>query len=133
MSMVSIFLTGVHPTPCSFAVNGSSGVITFHSSGSYRSCSWVITAPLYHNIRLNFTTFQLIGESHIEVYDGRSTNDTLLGYFIETRRPFVVQTSDRYMLIKLLETAFCSVCVFRGVYSSSTKQGEVTSSSKSCH
>jgi hypothetical protein len=130
---------------CDFDVPGSSGEFIsseFESSEDCRTSSWVITAPLNHNIRLKFVTFQLsdmhiawlfgqhwIVESYryfIQIYDGRNTNNTLLGVFTGAIRPFVVQSSGHFMLVKLikegLDLNFLSN--FKGVYTFNTTKGK---------
>ena len=82
-------------------------------------------------MKLNFTIFNLRGyeaktyRSEIEVYDGKSKNDTLLGIFSGSRRPFIVQTSGQFMMVtfkRYHEEAFFN---FKGVYSSSSIKGEL--------
>ena len=95
---------------CYFHVDGSSG----ESISSefklpwycYGTSSWVITAPLNHTIRLKFETFQLsdsqeLGQNLIRIYDGRNATDTSLGVSTGARRPFTIQSSGRFMLVKL--------------------------------
>ena len=95
------------------------------------NCTWIITAPSNHAVKLNFTIFNLRGygvktySSEIEVYDGKSKNDTLLGIFSGSRRPFIVQTSGQFMMVtfkRYHEEAFFN---FKGVYSSSSIKGEL--------
>ena len=94
-------------------------------------CTWIIRAPSNHTIKLNFTIFNLRGygvktyRSEIEVYDGKSKNDTLVGIFSGSRRPFIVQTSGQFMMVtfkRYHEEAFFN---FKGVYSSSSIKGEL--------
>ena len=95
------------------------------------NCTWIITAPSNHTVKLNFTIFNLRGygaktyRSEIEVYDGKSKNDTLLGIFSGSRRPFIVQTSGQFMMLtfkRYHELAFFNI---KGVYSSSSIKGEL--------
>ena len=95
------------------------------------NCTWIITAPSNHTVKLNFTIFNLRGygaktyRGEIEVYDGKSKNDTLLGIFSGSRRPFIVQTSGQFMMVtfkRYHEEAFFN---FKGVYSSSSIKGEL--------
>jgi len=102
---------------CNFVVNGSSGesiTSEFESSEDCETSIWVITAPLNHNVRLQFATFQLSDfilrwhewfeywiHPYMQIYDGRNTTDTSLGVFTGARRPFTIQSSGRFMLVKL--------------------------------
>ena len=99
----------VYSKRCDFYVKGSTGEFSSSEFESFEYChtsSWIITAPLNHTIRLKFETFQLsdsqvFGQNLIRIYNGRNTTDTSLGDFTGTRRPFTIQTSGRYMLVKL--------------------------------
>ena len=118
----------MYSSSCYFPVNGSTGLISSDSIGNYQTCSWVITAPPHHNIKLTFVVFQLSiisrDETEIKVYDGGGKNDILVGTFTGTRPPFIVHTSGRFMLVMLRRKHTFSMCNFKGVYSSSTKKGE---------
>ena len=98
----------MYSTPCAFQVGNSSGIISSNSTGMYNDCSWIITAPFNHNIRLEFNVFQLtdsvvLEQNRILVYDGISTNDTLLGAFTGTRRPFIIESCGRFMTVMLIK------------------------------
>ena len=122
----------VHANQCFYDVGSSNGVISssFTKNYSMYNCSWIITAPSNHTVKLTFTTFNLfdyltILRSEIKVFDGRSKNDTLLGIFSGSRRPFIVQTSGQFMMLtfkRYHEEAFFN---FKGVYSSSSIKGEL--------
>ena len=121
----------MHANPCFYNVGSSNGVISssFTKNYSMYNCTWIITAPSNHTVKLNFTIFNLRGaktyRSEIEVYDGKSKNDTLLGIFSGSRRPFIVQTSGQFMMVtfkRYHEEAFFN---FKGVYSSSSIKGEL--------
>ena len=121
--------------PCSFAVNGSSGLISSSSSEKYFNCTWIITVPSNHTVKLNFTIFQLSAEwskAEIKVFDGRSTSDTLLGIFTGAKRPFIVQSSDRFMLIKLEKSSAISLSYFKSAFFSSSTKGESLSVYQYC-
>ena len=127
-----LLFTDVYSEPCFFTLNNSNGIISSDPTGNYSSCSWVVTAPLHHNILLNFTIFHLPaspvnGKCYVQVYDGRDISETLLGNFTGRRGPFPVQSSGRYMLIKLIKkrNAQPSNCNFTAVYFSSTSIGEL--------
>ena len=136
INIISIILYSfpdVHANPCFYNVGSSNGVISssFTKNYSMYNCTWIITAPSNHTVKLNFTIFNLRGygakayRSEIEVYDGKSKNDTLLGIFSGSRRPFIVQTSGQFMMVtfqRYHEEAFFN---FKGVYSSSSIKGEL--------
>ena len=118
-------------TPCTFEVKGSSGNISSDSLGKYKVCSWSISAPRGYKLRLNFTIFQLSDipafetRSWIHVYDGKSTNAPLLGVYTGTRKPFIVQSSGSFLLVKLsVNDNELTSRTFRGVFISSTTTGE---------
>ena len=122
----------VHPNPCFYDVRSSNGVISssFTKNYSMYSCTWIITAPSSHTVKLTFTTFNLDDysstfRSEIKIFDGKSKNDTLLGIFSGSRRPFIVQTSGQFMMLtfkRYHEVAFFN---FEGVYSSTSIKGEL--------
>ena len=125
-------LIDVFSRRCDFYVQGSSGEFSsseFESSEDCRNSSWVITAPLNHTIRLKFETFQLsdsqeYGQNWIRIYDGLKTRDTLLGVFTGARRPFIIQSSGRFMLVKLTKQSWYSLGNFKGVYTFNTTKGK---------
>ena len=116
---------------CHFDLQGPSDFISSESSEYCDTASWVITVPLYQNIRLQFETFQLSdlkesGPHRIHIYDGLYTNNTLLGVFTGVRRPFIIQSSGRYMLVKLtkeLRSTYSTLSNFKGVYTFGTAKG----------
>ena len=121
----------VHANPCFYDVGSSNGVISSSITKNYSmyDCTWIIRAPSNHTIKLNFTIFNLRGygakTSEIEVYDGKSKNDTLLGIFSGSRRPFIVQTSDQFMMVTFKRYHEVALFNFEGVYSSSSVKGEL--------
>ncbi len=127
--MVSTF-TDVCSVTCEFDVKSSGEFISCDSSENCHTSTWNITAPLNHHIRLKFATFQLsdsskYGKNWIQIYDGRNTNNTMLGAFTGTRRPFVIQSSDRFMLVKLTkQDDLYSLCNFKSVYTFGTSKGK---------
>ena len=130
---MSIFIIiDAYSTPCAFDLKGSSGIISSSDlSGNYPYCRWVIKAPHGHNIRLKFITFQLAAlpslrlQNWIRVFDGRRSNDTLLGAFSGTRKPFQVQSSGPFMLVTLeKQGAVPTLCNFKGMFISNTTKGE---------
>ena len=123
----------MHANPCFYDVGSSNGVISssFTKNYSMYNCTWIITAPSNHTVKLNFTIFNLRGygaktyRSEIEVYDGKSKNDTLLGIFSGSRRPFIVQTSGQFMMVAFKRNHEEAFFNFTGVYSSSSIKGEL--------
>ena len=112
--------------PCSFSVNGSSGFIS--SSGvKYhdRTCTWIITVPSNHTVKLKFTLFYLpnhpwYGPAKIQVHDGKGKSDTVLGIFSGARQPFIIQASGRFMMFTL-QKDYYTPCNFKGAFISSRK------------
>ena len=123
----------VHANPCFYDVGSSNGVISSSITKNYSmyNCTWIITAPSNHTIKLNFTIFNLRGygaktyRSEIEVYDGKSKNDTLVGIFSGSKRPFIVQTSSQFMMVNFKRYHEWAFFNFKGVYSSSSIKGEL--------
>ena len=132
---ISIFysFSDVHANPCFYDVGSSNGVISSSITKNYSmyNCTWIITAPSNHTIKLNFTIFNLRGygaktyRSKIEVYDGKSKNDTLLGIFSGSRRPFIVQTSGQFMVLTFTRYHEFAYFIFEGVYSLTSIKGEL--------
>ena len=83
-------------------------------------CTWIITAPSNHTVKLTFTTFRLYPYdwfgTEIQVYDGKRKNDTVLGVFTGTRQPFLIQTSGRFMMLTLKTTYPYIPGIFEGAY-----------------
>ena len=123
----------VHANPCFYDVGSSNGVISssITKNNSMYDCTWIITAPSNHTVKLTFTIFNLRGygektyRSEIEVYDGKSKNDTLLGIFSGSRRPFIVQTSGQFMVLTFTRYHEFAYFIFEGVYSSTSIKGEL--------
>ena len=117
----ALLLAVVNSEACFFAVNGSSGFISSSGTKNYKRCTWIITAPSNHTVKLIFTTFRLSDyygdKAEIQVYDGKTTNDTVLGVFARTRRPFMIQTSGRFMMLSLKKKCLLFfTCIFEGTY-----------------
>ena len=94
------------------------------------NCTWIITAPSNHTVKLTFTIFNLfdyltIYRSEIEVFDGKSKNDTLLGIFSGSRRPFIVQTSGQFMMVTFKRYHKFGYFNFKAVYVSTSIKGEL--------
>ena len=124
---------------CDYHVNGSSGESIsseFNLSKDCKNSSWVIMAPMNHNVRLQFVTFQLsdmrlsgwLGiHPYMQIYDGQNTTDASLGVFTGARRPFTIQSSGRFMLVKLIfEKSWWKRYLnnVKGVYTFKTTKGK---------
>ena len=111
--------------PCLFSVNGSSGFISSSGSKNYKHCTWIITVPSNHTVKLKFTIFRLSndfwGPAKIQVHDGKRKSDAVLGIFTGARQPFIIQTSGRFMMVVLQKKYFFTPCNFKGTYISSRK------------
>ena len=110
----------VNSEACFFGVNGSSGLISSSGTKNYKRCTWIITAPSNHTVKLIFTTFRLYPYywfgTEIQVYDGKRKNDTVLGVFTGTRQPFLIQTSGRFMMLILKTKYWFTRSIFKGAY-----------------
>ena len=122
----------VHTNPCFYDVGSSNGVISssITKNNSLYNCTWIITAPSNHTVKLTFTIFNLVDyltiyRSEIKVFDGKSKNDTLLGIFSGSRRPFIVQTSGQFMVLTFTRYHEFAYFIFEGVYSSTSIKGEL--------
>ena len=119
--------------PCLFSVNGSSGFISSSGVKYYdRTCTWIITVPSNHTVKLKFTIFRLSndpwlptdlphGIAKIQVHDGKRKNDTVLGVFTGARQPFIIQTSGRFMMFTLQKRFPFTPCNFKGTFIGSRK------------
>ena len=123
--------------PCLFSVNGSSGFISssgakYYYANYYFRCTWIITVPSNHTVKLKFTIFHLsnyprlsneawVGQAKIQVHDGKRNNDTVLGVFTGTRQPFIIQTSGRFMMFTLQKEYPFTPCNFKGTFIGSRK------------
>jgi cubilin len=84
--------------------------------GSYPGgarCSWKISAPEGHLVRLHFDAFALgahdLGHcnehhDHVEVIDGSSTGSPSIGLWCGNRSPFHITSSQRDLLVKFAST-----------------------------
>ena len=116
--------------PCLFSVNGSSGFISssgakYYYANYYFRCTWIITVPSNHTVKLKFTIFRLpndpwVGQAEIRIHDGKGS-DTVLGVFTGARQPFIIQTSGRTMTLTVQKGAPVTPCNFKGTFISSRK------------
>ena len=118
----------VQTSPCWFYLNGSSGFISSSGTKNYDECIWIITAPSNHTVKLKFMIFSLSNDPRgtqrrIQVHDGKRKNDTILGIFSGARRPFIIQTSGRFMMVALQKDFLSTPCNFKGTYYTSQEKG----------
>ena len=116
--------------PCLFSVNGSSGFISssgakYYYANYYFRCTWIITVPSNHTVKLKFTIFRLsndpwVGQAEIRIHDGKGS-DTVLGVFTGARQPFIIQTSGRTMTFTVQKRGSVTPCNFKGTFISSRK------------
>ena len=111
--------------PCLFSVNGSSGFISSSGAKNYYRCTWIITVPSNHTVKLKFTIFRLPNypiwrQAEIQVHDGKGKSDTVLGIFSGARQPFIIQASGRFMMFTL-QKDYNTPCNFKGTFISSRK------------
>ena len=111
--------------PCLFSVNGSSGFISSSGAKNYYRCTWIITVPSNHTVKLKFTVFRLandpwVGQAEIRIHDGKGS-DTVLGVFTGARQPFIIQTSGRFMMLTLQKKYSFTPCNFKGTFIGSRK------------
>ena len=120
--------------PCLFSVNGFRGFISSSGVKDYDySCTWIITVPSNHTVKLKFTIFRLaddpwlpskdrwLGQAKIQVFDGKGKSDTVLGTFTGARQPFIIQTSGRFMMLTIQKTGQATPCNFKGSFIGSRK------------
>ena len=116
--------------PCLFSVNGFSGFISssgakYYYANYYYRCTWIITVPSNHAVKLKFTIFRLpndflLGQAKIRIHDGKGS-DTVLGVFTGARQPFIIQTSGRTMTLTVQKGHAITPCKFKGTFISSRK------------
>ena len=105
---------------CHFELQGTNGIISVDST-NFTECSWRITSPPHHKVRLTFSILNAY-DGQLRVYDGQSENVTLLGEFSMITRTFSVQSTARFMFVtlKMYRWVFC---LLEGKYIASTKIG----------
>ena len=113
--------------PCLFSVNGFTGFISSSGVKYYDlTCTWIITVPSNHTVKLKFTIFYLPnhpwqGQAKIQVHDGKGKSDTVLGVFTGERQPFIIQTSGRFMILTLQKEHSFTLFNFKGTFIGSRK------------
>ena len=108
---------------CFFVVNGSTGFISSSETKNYDNCTWIITAPSNHTVKLKFTIFRLSHRVTLQIHDGINENDTVLGLLSGTRQPFVIQTSGRLIMLALKKKDPSTSCDFEGTYYTNSRKG----------
>ena len=112
--------------PRLFSVSGSRGFISSSRAKYYYRCTWIITVPPNHTVKLKFTKFYLpnhpwYDQPKIQVHDGKRKSDTVLGIFSGARQPFIIQTSGRFMMFTLQKSFPFTPCNFKGTFIGSRK------------
>ena len=126
------FITDTNLAPCEQKIEDVRGVINTAKSGTISDCTWLITVPAGHNIFLKFTTLQLhfkykydtSEETTLQVWDGRSESSASLGIYSGTKRAFSLQSSGRYLFIRLRVFPDTVLCNVQGLFFASTVIGK---------
>ena len=114
----------VNSEACYFTVNNSAGSIDASRAKNRTNCTWIITAPTNHTVKLKFTLFHLsVNLAKIQIHDGKTKSDTILARFSGTREPFTIQTSGRFMMLILEKDEPSTPCNFMGAYNISLNKG----------
>lgn len=114
----------VNSEACYFTVNDSARSIDASGAKNCINCTWIITAPTNHTVKLKFTLFHLpVNLAKIQIHDGKSKSDTILARFSGTRQPFIIQTSGRFMMLLLEKDEPSTPCTFMGAYNISLNKG----------
>ena len=108
---------------CFFAVNGSTGFISSSETKNYDDCTWIVTAPSNHTVKLKFKIFRLSHRAIFQIHDEKNENDTVLGLLSGARQPFVIQTSGRLMMLAVKKKDRSTSCDFEGTYYTSLRKG----------
>ena len=117
------FIADTNLAPCEQKIEDVKGVIKTAKSGTISNCTWLITVPAGHNIFLKFTTLELEfkyydiyltseTETELQVWDGHNESSASLGIYRGTKRAFSLQSSGRYLFIRLRvfpDTVLCNV------------------------
>ena len=117
------FKVDTNLAPCEQKIEDVKGVIKTAKSGTISNCTWLITVPAGHNIFLQFTTLELEfkyddiylpseKETELQIWDGHNKSSASLGIYRGTKRAFSLQSSGRYLFIRLRvfpDTVLCNV------------------------
>ena len=129
------FITDTNLAPCEQKIEDVKGVIKTAKSGTISNCTWLITVPAGHNIFLKFTTLELEfkykyyswpteKETELQVWDGHNESSASLGIYRGTKRAFSLQSSGRYLFIRLRVFPDTVLCNVQGLFFASTVIGK---------
>ena len=130
------FITDTNLAPCEQKIEDVKGVIKTAKSGAISDCTWLITVPAGHNIFLKFTTLELYfkndenpwekfwGKTELQVWDGHNESSASLGVYRGTKRAFSLQSSSRYLFIRLRVFPDTVLCNVQGLFFASTVIGK---------
>lgn len=128
------FITDTNLAPCKQKIEGVKGVIKTAKSGTISDCTWLITVPAGHNIFLKFTTLQLYFKYNrynpseennaLQVWDGHNESSASLGIYRGTKRAFSLQSSGRYLFIRLRVFPDTLLCNVQALFFASTVIGK---------
>ena len=118
--------------PCEQKIEDVKGVIKTAKSGTISNCTWLITVPAGHNIFLKFTTLELElkyswpteKETELQVWDGHNESSASLGIYRGTKRAFSLQSSGRYLFIRLRVLPDTVLCNVQALFFASTVIGK---------
>lgn len=119
---------------CDFDVDVTRRIIDYDSlrksEWSQPSYTCVITAPPRRHTRVKFSIFRLphfytLQTDWLYVYDGNTKDNTLLGKFTGTKRPFTVQSSGCSIMIQLKKYSRLLRSTFRASYRYPKKKGKL--------
>ena len=118
--------------PCEQKIEDVKGVIKTAKSGTISNCTWLITVPAGNNIFLKFTTLELEfkyswpteKETELQVWDGHNESSASLGIYRGTKRAFCLQSSGRYLFIRLRVLPDTVLCNVEGLFFASTVTGK---------
>ena len=120
---------------CEQQIEDVKGVIKTAKSGTISNCTWLITVPAGHNIFLQFTTLELEfkyddiylpseKETELQIWDGHNKSSASLGIYRGTKRAFSLQSSGRYLFIRLRVLPDTVLCNVKALFFASTVIGK---------
>ena len=129
------FITDTNLAPCEQKIEDVKGVIKTAKSGTISKCTWLITVPAGRNIFLKFTTLELEfkykyyfwpteKETELQVWDGHNESSASLGIYRGTKRAFSLQSSGRYLFIRLRVLPDTVLCNVQALFLASTVIGK---------
>ncbi|KAI8521816.1 Tolloid-like protein 2 [Branchiostoma belcheri] len=99
---------------CKHQLNDATGEITSPNwpdkYPARKECTWHILATSGHRIKLMFNDFEIeqhqeCAYDHLEVYDGHSADDPVLGRYCGNKKPPPVVANSNHMFIKFFSDA----------------------------